>query len=186
MALNFFKVATLPGSLTADSFYYVENGTYAESYVTDTSGVAHAIGNSAMINALAGAVVTSALADYNTVEIVADIAARNALTLARNTTVLVLDASADATVDSGSALYAYRESDTSWIKLTEYESVDVALTWANLSGKPSSAPSQIDDAVAKRHTHANSAELAKIGEADGAMTYDGDPVGAPVWSTTAW
>jgi hypothetical protein len=59
-----------------------------------------------MINLL----VTAALASWektsNSMPIVADIAARNALTLTleKNSFILVLDATDDATVDTGSAL----------------------------------------------------------------------------------
>lgn len=51
MALvKFYKVASLPGTLEANAFYFVENNTYAEAYVTNASGVAKKIGNSDMIN----------------------------------------------------------------------------------------------------------------------------------------
>src|SRR5690606_6161716 len=102
MALvKFYKVATLPGSLEPDSFYYVENGSYAESYLTNSAGVARAVGNSAMISALVSAAIAAALADHNSMEVVADIAARDALVLERNVPVLVIDASGDPTVDAG-------------------------------------------------------------------------------------
>ena len=47
------------------------------------------------------------------------------------------------------------------------------IAWAVITGKPESAVADIDDAVAKRHAHANAAMLDKINEADGVMTYDG-------------
>jgi phage-related tail fiber protein len=47
------------------------------------------------------------------------------------------------------------------------------VAWAVITGKPNSAVADIDDAVAKRHEHANKAQLDKVGEADGVMTYDG-------------
>ena len=46
------------------------------------------------------------------------------------------------------------------------------IAWAVITGKPSSAVADIDDAVAKRHEHANKAQLDKVGETDGVMTYD--------------
>lgn len=51
-ALNFYKVTVLPTVLEPDTFYFVANGDYAESYVTDNVGVAKKIGNSAMIETL--------------------------------------------------------------------------------------------------------------------------------------
>lgn len=186
-AVAFHKVTALPGSPQAHALYFVQNGNYVETYTTDASGVAKMVGNSAMINALADARITTALADYNLVEIVATIAARNALTLARNALVLVEDATGDATVAAGAALYAYKEATTSWVKLTEYESLDVSFAWANISGRPTSSPAQIDQAVTDRHTHANKAYLDKIGESGGQLTYDGASVaGSASWTTTNW
>ncbi len=186
-ALKFHKVTTLPGSLDGDSLYFVQNGTYAETYITNSAGTARSVGNTAMINTLADARIATALGNLNSIEIVADITARNALTtLERNFMVLVQNATGDATVASGAAMYAFRNSDNTFIKVTEYESLDVAVTWGSITGGPSSAPSLIDDAVTKRHAHTNSAYLDKIGE-DGSsnMTYNGTTVGS-VWTTANW
>lgn len=185
--LKFHKVSTLPPTLEANAFYFVLNATFAEAYLTDSAGTARSIGNSAMINALAGSATTAALADYNLVEIVADIAARNAFVAGkqRNLMLLVLNATGDATVASGAALYAWRESDASFIKLSEYEAMDVALVWGNISGRPASSPSTIDDAVTKRHAHSNAAVLDALGDSAGGLTYAGQPVGAG-WQATDW
>jgi hypothetical protein len=188
MALvKFFKVLALPGVLEANAFYLVENGNFCESYLTDDAATAKSIGNSAMIAAVAGPLIAAQLAAMNRVEIVADIAARNALASADyNQLVLVLNATGDATVAAGAASYVFRNSDNSWIKVSEYEGMDVALTWAAITGKPASAVALIDDAVNKRHDHANKAALDKIGDNAGSMTYDGQPVGATNWTATDW
>lgn len=179
--LKFHQVTSLPMTLNPDSFYFVLNGTIAEGYLTDNSGVAKSIGNTSMIQAI----VNSSLADFNTVEIVVDIAARDALTLTRNAMVLVLDATADMSVASGAALYAYKESNDTFTKIAEYESMDVTVTWASISGKPTSTPSQIDTAVNNSHTHSNLTQLNKVGEdANGDLTYNGASVG--VWNTNNW
>lgn len=47
--VRFYKVTSLPQVLVPNSFYYVENGNYAESYLTDDSGIAKKIGNTVMI-----------------------------------------------------------------------------------------------------------------------------------------
>lgn len=47
------------------------------------------------------------------------------------------------------------------------------IAWAVITGKPNSSVEDIDDAVAKKHEHANAEQLAKVKEADGVMTYDG-------------
>lgn len=187
VALAFHKVISLPGSLAPNAFYFVEAGTYAESYLTDDTGAARSIGNTAMIQAIAGALIATELAELNQAQFAADIAARNAMaTEDRNMMVYVADATGDPTVASGAALYFFRNSDNSWHKVAEYEGLDVAVSWSSISGKPSSAPSLIDDAVTKRHTHANASYLDKIGETAGKMTYDGQPVGASEWGDTDW
>ncbi|MGA1773150.1 MAG: hypothetical protein ACO387_03470 [Flavobacteriaceae bacterium] len=50
--VKFYKVTALPETLTPNAFYYVENGDYAESYLTDDAGTAKKLGNSSMIEAL--------------------------------------------------------------------------------------------------------------------------------------
>ena len=185
--LKFHKVATLPAVLNADAFYFVENGTYCESYVTDDTGAAKAIGNSAMINTLIANALASWSGDTSALDIVADIAARNALiaTLDRNAMILVIDASADPTVNSGSALYAYAAATDTTYKLAEYESMDVVVTWASITGKPTSTVAQIDAAVSQSHSHANKALLDKFSESGGELLYDGNPLSAS-WATTNW
>lgn len=186
MALvKFFKVATLPGTLQPDSLYFVQNGTYAESYVTDSSGTAKSIGNTAMINALATSLINAALADLNTLQIASTIAERDALTRGRNFMVLVTDATGDPSVSSGAALYAYSEGSDAFTKVAEYESMDVTLQWANIQGRPSSSVAAIDTAVSQAHTHANKANLDKIGEDAEGMTYNGNPVQSR-WNTLNW
>ncbi len=54
-------------------------------------------------------------------------------------------------------------------KLTSSDLPEIA--WAVITGKPTSAVTDIDDAVAKKHSHANAEQLAKVNEADGVMTY---------------
>lgn len=186
-AVKFHKVTSLPGSLDAGAIYFVQNGNYAETYITNSAAVAKSVGNTTMINTLADARIASALANLNSLEIVADITARNLLaSLDRNFMVLVQDATGDNTVTAGAAMYAFRNSDNTWIKVTEYESLDVVVTWASISGKPTSAPANIDDAVTKRHSHTNLTQLDKIGEDGGGnFTYNGSLVGA-AWSTASF
>lgn len=185
--ITFHKVSVLPGSLLPNAFYYVANGSYAESYITDAAGVAKAVGNTAMINAL----IDQALANWSgassTVSIVADIAARNALiaTLDANTMILVIDASADPTVDAGSALYAYAADTDTTYKIAEYESMDVVLQWADIQGGPTSTPAQIDSAVGQAHSHTNKATLDQLGEDAEGLLFKGQGVGSR-WATNNW
>jgi hypothetical protein len=185
--MKFHKVATLPGTLDPDSFYFVEAGSHTESYVTDDAGVAKSIGNSAMINTLIQDALAGWSGDANALDIVADIAARDALTatLDRNAMILVIDATGDSTVSSGSALYAYASSTDQVYKLAEYESMDAVIQWSAIQGRPSSTAAQIDSAVGQAHSHANKAVLDKFGESSGAPTYNGAPIQSN-WTTNNW
>ncbi len=181
-ALKFYKVTSLPGTLVANAMYFVQNWGYAESYITNTLWVAKSIGNSAMINAL----IDAKLSAYNTLEIVADIAARDALaTRDYNFLCLVIDATWDLTVASWSALYAFKNSDNTFTKVAEYESMDVIVDWSNITNKPVSSASSIDDAVSLKHSHTNKAQLDLISEdVWGNLTYDWEPVQR--FETTNW
>lgn len=181
--LNFYKVTSLPSTLVADSLYFVENGESAESYLTNNVGLARSIGNTEMINTL----IAEALGQFEAggVVIVADIAERDSLSPTVNTLVLVIDATGDPTVGVGAALYAYNVSTQEYIKVAEYESMDVTVQWASIQGRPTSTPSEIDQAVADSHTHVNLATLDKISEESGIPKWDGDQW--PVeWNTSNW
>jgi len=181
------KTTTLPGTLEGHAVYLVAPASkpnYVEMYVTNAAGsAARRIINSDDIQAMIDAAVASVSGGL---EIVADIAARDALTPTNGKYVLVLDASADPTVNSGAASYVWRAATSQWIKLTEYESMDLTITWAMIQGKPNSAPSAIDAAVANSHTHANMTQLGKVGEdANGDFTYNGNPPRARL-ETAGW
>lgn len=184
--LKLYRETALPGTLEANAMYFVAPAArpdFVELYVTgNTAGAVKRIIDEAKVQAMIDAAGTGA----STMEIVADIAERDALTLDANALVLVLDASADATVASGAATYAYRHSDTSWTKISEAESMDVVLQWSNISGRPSSAVADIDDAVTKRHSHSNKTELDKIGQdVSGNLTYNGS-LPATGWASSNW
>ena len=186
MRVNFYAVSALPGSLEPDSFYYVANGSVAESYLTDNLGNAKSVGNTVMINQL----ITAALASWegaSSMPIVADIAARDALfaTATANMLALVIDASADPTVESGSALYAYDFGSSTVYKVAEYESMDLVIQWASIQGRPNSSVAQIDDAVGKAHQHTNKEVLDKFTEVSGQLLYAGEGI-ATSWATKDW
>jgi len=132
--------------------------------------------------AIAG--LEAALAGKAPVSIVADLTARDALTnVITGALCWVQDASADSSVDSGAAAYlasvAGDPAVVTWTKVAEAESMDVVLQWGNIQGKPSSAVADIDDAVAKKHEHANATVLAGL-SADGTsgnLVYNGVELG---------
>ena len=130
------------------------------------------------------AAIRNAVANKAPVIMAADIAARDALTVATDNIVsgalcFVQNASGDATVESGWAEYVATVTQgtnaITWTKLAEGEQLDVVLDWSGIQNKPASAVADIDDAVTKKHEHANSAVLANIGTnaTSGNLTYNG-------------
>lgn len=182
-----FRETALPGTLQPYSIYLIapaSDPTLVEVVVTNNDGTAsRRVINKADIQAMIDASMASAGA--NDLVIVADIAARDALAPDGNLYAFVTDATGDATVASGGATYLYNHATTTWLKVSEAESMDVVLQWANIQGGPSSSPANIDDAVTKRHSHANKTQLDQIGEAAGEMTYNGVQVKTE-WGSTAW
>lgn len=184
--IRFHRLTSLPQSFEPNSIYVINRpneNTYAEMYITGLTGnVVRRLPNKEDIENL----IISYINSSNELLIVDTITDRDNLNLNRNAFVLVLDASADPTVNSGSALYVYKATTQEWIKVAEYESMDVVIQWDNIQGKPTSTPNDIDDAVAKRHMHNNLTQLNKISEdVDGNFMYNNKyPV--IVWDTTDW
>jgi hypothetical protein len=181
-----FRETALPGSLAPYAIYYIAPAgqpNHVEIYVTDATGTAtRRVLTAADVQSL----INTSIASASNLTIVSNIAARNALAPTTSRWAYVTDATGDATVASGGATYLYNPTGSTWIKTSEAEALDVVATWASLTGKPSSAVADIDDAVAKRHTHANATQLNKIGEdGSGNMTYNGS-LPATGWTTTAW
>lgn len=178
-----FKETALPGTLVPNGIYLITatNANHVEMYVADSAGVAsRRIPTENDIQTL----INASISGISAIEVVADITARDALTLTSNTQVLVIDASADPSVTSGAATYIWDNNNTQFVKISEFESLDVVLDWNNIVNGPSSSAAAIDAAVANSHTHANKTELDKIDEdVDGDPTYDGKNIvlkGGPV------
>jgi len=173
--LKVFKVNALPATLEPSSLYLIPSSVPAilDIHVSDSTGTAtrHVL-NKTDIEAL----ITAGVAGLSTTLVVDDIAARNALVLDENGIVLVIDATGDTSVVSGAATYVYRKSDTSWTKISEAESMDVALNWANIQDKPTSSVGAIDQAVTDSHTHANKASIDRLTVDNGVLSLDGSPV----------
>lgn len=176
--LQLFKVTALPQTLQPNALYWVLNGNYVEEYLTSKTGVAKMTGNTQMIKDVAQPLIDAALnaAAASTVIIVDNIAARNALTKKDGMEVMVLDATGDSTVKAGTATYVYRASNTTWYKISEAESMDVVLRWANIIDGPTSTPTQIDGAVAASHTHGNKAVLDLLDQNADGLTFNGSNV----------
>jgi hypothetical protein len=184
--LQQFKVTALPGTLVANSIYYVTvsgKPDLVEIYVVNSAGTA---ARHVLNEADVAVMISSAMNGGNQLTIVNDIAARNALlplTVAK--WVYVVNATGDATVAAGGATYLYNPTTLAWVKAGESESMDLVLSWANLTGKPTSSVAAIDAAVAASHTHANKATLDLVTASGGNLLYNGAlPVSR--WESAAW
>jgi hypothetical protein len=181
--LRIERVNSLPATLQPSTLYYVKSpeANLVDLYVTgsDANELRHII-NKSDVQAL----ISAAMSAFPSIIIAQDIAERDALSLTRSVMVLVLNAAADETVSNGSAMYVWDQAGASWYKIAEYESLDLALTWDNIVGKPNSSAVDIDNAVGLAHTHANMAVLVKMGELpNGRLSYNNFPVGNPVDSS---
>jgi len=184
--IHFVNVLPTSG-LIPHSFYGVlanAGDTVTEVFLTDASGNAKGVGNTAFIQSVVQPMISSAIGQINAFVVTPDINGRDNLTLTKNEWVVVTDASDDTTVDAGSALYAYDHATTSFSKFSEFESLDITHNWADIVGKPTSTVGDIDDAVGKRHNHTNIAALDKISDNSGDPEYDGNAIvtaGATDW-----
>lgn len=185
--LDFRAVSVLPADLAPNTFYFVQNGTYAESFLTTVDGALRRIGNSRMVQDI---VRTELLEHYkNNLEVAVDIPARNALGVlaTRSFMVIVIDATDDPGVSEGSALYAYDYQFQEWYLLTAYGTAATSVAWADVTGKPNSSKNQLDEAVAKSHTHDNTDTLVLLGTAaDGTLLFSGNKIGSARWTGEEW
>ncbi len=168
------KVNTLPGVLEASALYIVKSADTGllDLYVSANDGLTarHIISKTEIQS-----MVNPAVAGASNIFVVADIAARDALAPTVVTQAIVVDATNDTSVALGSATYVYDPVGDAWSKIAEHESMDAVLQWANIQGRPSSTVAEIDDAVAKKHAHANMSTLDKFSQdVDGQPTYNGD------------
>ena len=136
--MKIIRVNALPavGSREPSAMYIVKaaSGGLADIYFTgtDVNVVQHVITRAeiqTMIDAGGGG-------GMNNIVLVQTIAERDALAPAQNLMALVLDATGDPTFHTGSALYFYDHATTTWYKVSEFESLDVTLDWANIQNVP--------------------------------------------------
>ncbi len=194
--VQFFKVSTLPGTLEPNSFYYIPHATenWAEAYLTDDAGVAKSLGNEQMIADIAADQIGP-----GKLTVVQDITARDALGLDETDDarlVLVADATDDAAVEAGGALYAWNPDEGAngeWVLMVAYSDMTydfstIDIDWSQLTNAPASSVADIDDAVTKRHEHTNKAVLDDLDD-DGSdnLTYKGTAILATIeWATVDW
>lgn len=168
-----FVLDALPATLVPSAMYFIKDDLHPDKfklYLANSAGTAvKRLPTTEDIEQE----IADAIATLNTIDFAADITERDAKNYTVNTLVYVQDASGDTSVDSGAAMYFYRESTDTYLKTFEGESMDLQLTWAALTGKPVSTPSEIDDAVDATHAHLNFPALNKISDTGGLFTYDG-------------
>lgn len=181
------KVDNLPAlPTTADTIFLLKSATtgFFDFYLSSADGSAY---RHTITRDEVQGLISSQLAAAQNSFVVADIAARNALAPTHVTMAFVIDASAAPEVTAGSAQFIYNPTTTTWYLVAEYESqIGPNVDWSIISGGPSSTPSLIDDAVTKRHTHANKTDLDRLAvNASGHPTVDGNPV-LPWMSRKDW
>lgn len=185
--LDFRAVNILPANLEPNTFYFVQNGSYAESYLTTNSGALRRMGNSRMIEDVVRTELTSHYKDNP--EFAADIAGRNSLGVQAQGSIMVvvLDASDDPAVDEGSALYVYDYQFQEWHLLVAYGTADTGVDWSNVANRPASSRAAIDAAVDAKHVHDNHEVLDMLAaDANGQLLYNGASIGSTVWNKEEW
>jgi hypothetical protein len=125
------------GSREASTMYIIKaaTGSLVDIYFTgdDPAVIQHVITRAeiqTMIDASGGG------GGLNNIILVQDIAERDALAPEQNMMALVLDATGDPSVQTGSALYFYDLATTTWYKVSEFESLDVQLEWSKIQNVP--------------------------------------------------
>lgn len=184
--LKFFRETALPSPLQPNSVYLITelgNITHAEMYIVgNTSTDVRRIYNKTDIELL----IQQLMAGYGKIQVVATFAELDDVDSLSFNYVYVKDASGDPTVDTGGATYVWDTVTAVWVKQSEAESMDIVQSWAAIQGKPNSSVSEIDSAVAQKHTHTNMTQLNKINQdAEGNMTYNGKVVSTE-WLSTSW
>jgi hypothetical protein len=161
MHFNYFRVNAMPKEPVASSIYAVKgvNATEANLYLvgTNPTDVRHLITAQEVDSKIADA--NKANAEMITA---ADIAERDKMELTQNQLVLVLDASADATVAKGKAVYFFTFADKTWTKIYEFEGMDVVLQWADIQNKPKSKIEDIDLAAERAVAHKETVEAIDV------------------------
>ena len=182
--LNIAKVSALPQALASQTMYLVDGGdSNLEIHVTSNDGskTLH-VPTRTEIDSLIG----TAIAGFQSIRVVPDYLSMTGLIAeSRSMVVMVLDATGDTTVTTGGAAYILEATGTAEApganiyKIYEFEALseNFRLDWENIIGRPTSSAADVDDAVAKRHSHANINDLNRIGHnADNMLTIDGKTI----------
>lgn len=196
-ALRILRASSLPASPALrekNCMYLVKQPgkTTFDMYVVDAAG-----------NAFSGFTserLIEVIAEYSNTtretETVANIAARNALVNPGNRLVFVDDATGDPTVEYGSALYYYKASTASYVKVWAADgsagggggsgSGSSNVQWTDIIGRPNVSAGALESAVANSHTHQNKDLLDKLSVVGGELHYNGAKVASVYMGATNW
>lgn len=183
MALSIHRSKSFP-SLPEDRhkncLYLVkpDGSTVIDTYLVDGQGNAYSHFNEPRFAELFEKYSQS----LNSFFIVETIANRDALNLQFNTLVFVIDATGDPSVPEGSALYFYSRVHNLFTKVFQSTGLD----WNFLSGRPQSSPAEIDEAVAKSHSHGNKDLLDMLGTVNNNLYFKGQPVTRYLVGSSDW
>lgn len=139
--------------------YSAENMNKIENQLAEVSNTKGEPGGTATLDESGIVPVSQLPSNLKEIRVVADLSERDELDRFEGLRVLVTDASADSTVDVGWAEYVWNGSE--FIKVAEAESLDVVLSWDNVTGKPSSFLP-----MKHGHTEADIADLDKYTQAE--------------------
>lgn len=167
------RVVALPQVLETNTMYIVKQPGSAEVQLTFVGTTADAIGHT-LTHSSVETMISAALAGVASVYVVANIAAMNALTPQANSVCYVKNTTGDPLATGGAGAYVWSTVDALWLPLPG--TLKKEITWNEITGKPTSSPAQIDQAVLERHTHANMATLDLLSDDGGKLAYRGEPV----------
>ena len=107
-------------------------------------------------------------------------------TLARNTLIYVTNATGDATVEYGAAIYFYRHVTSFIYKVIEVD-MNNGPTYSRVQLRPSASALDIDDLVNKNHSHPSIVELNKFNLDNGDVVYKTINLAKPnSWLAVQW
>ncbi len=138
------KVLTLPGVLETDTVYVVKSTDptstldYQIMHMTNNAGTISYSGITfGMIDSHIDNKINAYSSAASSTKIYATYAAMLAATAPLyNEFAHVIDATGDVTVVAGGATYLYNFNTATYVKVSEFESMDVIIDWVNVVNKP--------------------------------------------------
>lgn len=176
LPLTISRVNAMPASPLANAIYIVKSKVpgKAELYFTGNSpsAVMSTITHTEVEEMIAN-MVEKAVSGAKSVYIFKDFPSMRRETFDHVVLAYVEDATADPINPAPNAAYIFDPTNNTWIPLPSGKK---EISWADIKNGPTSTVASIDSAVAASHSHSNKAVLDKIGESNGGLTFNGEPV----------